>query len=211
MLSGLSFRAAARHAGVTHKAIAGAVKAGRIPLLADGTVSPESVDQWSAGRRARRGGATRRYPGKSPRELPATTTQAPPTPKGQIVSQSASAAAPRKPPLDGINPDALASVLAGTGMFHDRASAELARDSYAARLRQLEYEEKAGKLLPTDRVVAAIAKATTSCKSRLLAIPAERAPMMHRCKSPAELEDALRDAITEALQDLSISFGPAAA
>jgi hypothetical protein len=59
MPHGLTFRAAARRVGCTHRAISEAIKHGRIKLQADGTVSPADVDAWHASRRARRGGARR--------------------------------------------------------------------------------------------------------------------------------------------------------
>jgi len=65
--AGLSFRAAALRIGCTHRAISVAVRGGRIPLLADGSVLPADVDAWHASRRARRGGANRKVSGAAPK------------------------------------------------------------------------------------------------------------------------------------------------
>lgn len=47
--TGLSIRAYARHRGVTDTAVHKAIRTGRIDVLADGTIDPESADQqWSA-------------------------------------------------------------------------------------------------------------------------------------------------------------------
>jgi hypothetical protein len=40
-------------------------------------------------------------------------------------------------------------------------------------------------------------------RTRLLSIPSELAPRIHRLKTVAEVQDALRDGITEALEDLT--------
>jgi hypothetical protein len=201
--AGLSLRAAARRVGCTHKAIRDAVRVGRIAQAPDGSVAPAAVDAWHAGRRAKRGGATR----VSGRAAVSNREPAPPTPAGAEAVATA-AIAPTTPPPGGmpIDPAALAGMLTSMGMFANRASAELARDSYVARIRQLEYEERAGKLLDADMVRTAIAKATSTVRTRLLAIPSERAVAIHRCKSPAEVQDLLRDAITRALESLSDGF-----
>src|SRR4029450_10134982 len=46
---GLSIRGYAKHHGVTHQAVRKAIAAGRIPVLADGTIDPEAADRaWTA-------------------------------------------------------------------------------------------------------------------------------------------------------------------
>jgi hypothetical protein len=189
--AGLTFRAAAKRAGCTHRTISLAVQGGRIPLLAGNAVSPEAVDKWSKSRRTKRGGVTRKQ---------ADT-------KGTKVSMAAvSGFAPSTPAptVQAVDLAALAATLAAGGMFADRASAELARDSYMARLRQLEFEERRGNLLDVGKITTAIAGCCSMIRSKLLAIPSEKAPAIARLKSAAEVQAALNDAITEALADLVI-------
>jgi hypothetical protein len=59
MAEGLSFRAAGRRVGCSHRAIAKAVQAGRITQHADGSLPPDGVDAWNRCRRTPRGGAHR--------------------------------------------------------------------------------------------------------------------------------------------------------
>jgi hypothetical protein len=200
MVVGLSFRAAARRVGCTHRAISVAVRSGRIALQADGTILPDAVDAWHASRRARRGGSRR---ADTAREVAATAAVA-----GQAATPG------RAEPLPPISmapilPTLPASVLAG-GIFADRATAELARDSFMARLRQLEYEERSGRLLDADRVREAITAACARVRTRLLAIPAERAVAVARLRTAPEVQNALQAAVTEALEELAISFAPTA-
>ena len=194
----LSFRAAAQRIGCTHKAIGDAVEAGRIPLLPDGKVSAEAVDAWNAGRRAKRGGARRKQIG-----APDSNRRKVSTPKGG----AAAAGGPPAPAPAAINLAAFAQTLAAGGMFADRASAELARDSYMARLRQLEFEERSGKLIEVDKVKAEIARACSAIRTRLLAIPSEKAPEIARLKSATLVQAALQDAIQRALEGLAVHFG----
>ena len=56
---GLSRRAYARHRDVSHTAVEKALRAGRIGLLADGTIDPEAADlAWNAAAEASRGNGT---------------------------------------------------------------------------------------------------------------------------------------------------------
>ena len=208
----LSFRAAAARAGVTHAAIGKAVRAGRIPLQGDGTLEPDDVDTWSRGRRALRGGKHREVSTTRGLDARPEGIQSPGKKPG-VVSKAAPAhlEPAYRGDLPRLTPEleaaALARALVDGGLYPNRPEAELARDSYVARLRELEYREKSGALLPKDQVVAAVAKATGACRNRLLAIPAEQAPALHRCKGPAELQDVLQGAITAALDELTVRLG----
>ena len=186
MATGLSLREAAERVGVSNPAIKKARDAGRINRMADGTIDPDSLDKWSATRRAPRGGANR----ASERKKPLTNQSG-----GQQESER-----------ERVAKAALAAVLAPGGRFPDRASAELARDSYQAHLRQLQYEERAGKLLGVEKVNQAIADCCSKVRTALFAIPSERAPAIARLKTAVEVQEALRIAITEALEGLPARF-----
>lgn len=81
--------------------------------------------------------------------------------------------------------------------------AEVLKENYLARLRQLEYEQKAGALVPSDMVTKLVGSEYAKVRTRLMAIPSERAPMLHQCKTVPELQDALTSAIIEALEELA--------
>ncbi len=189
--AGLTFRAAGQRAGCTHRAIALAVRAGRIPLLSDGKVSASAVDSWNSTRRGKRGGTTRKQ----------TDTKRAAVSSAEVFTSAALNS------TGAINLAALAVTLSERGMFTDRAAAELARDSYQARLRQLEFEERSGRLVDVAKVQVAIATACGTVRTRLMAIPAERAAALTRIKRAPEMQAALHEIIVEALSELTITFG----
>lgn len=83
------------------------------------------------------------------------------------------------------------------------ADAEQLKENYLARLRQLEYDTKAGAVVPAAEVAAIVAKEYAAVRTRLLAIPAELAPRLHRLKTLPEIQAALSAAVTEALEELT--------
>lgn len=96
---------------------------------------------------------------------------------------------------------AAADMLA-SGIYATKADAELAKDTWMARMRQLQYERAAGLVVEVHHVARAVGESVARVRNRLLAIPAERAPEIHRCKTAAQVQDALMTAITEALEEL---------
>jgi hypothetical protein len=176
---------AAAAIGISKPGVIDAAKRGRLKRNDDGSFDPAEVAAYAENRRAPRGGVTRRRPA-----VKAVSDAAELNP----VSVDGEAARRAKTVLD--------ALLAG-GMYLDRAAAELARDSFNARLKELEYGERAGKLLDADRVNGAVAAAANIVRTRFLAMPSERAPELSRLKTVAEVEDALRRWITEILEALT--------
>lgn len=84
-----------------------------------------------------------------------------------------------------------------------QAAAERLKENYLALLRQLEYDQKSGAVVPVEEVSKAVGEEYARVRTRLLAIPAEQAPRLHRLKTAAEVQDALREIITEVLEELS--------
>ena len=195
---GLNNSEAGRLVGVSHTAIAKAKDRHRLPTLADGTVDREALLKWAGERRTPRGGAPNKVAAQS-------ETVSPSAPEVAAVPAAVRAALKMPASNDGraaANAEAALALLTAEGVFADRADAERYRDSYVARLRQIEYEEKSGKLLPADDVTRAISGACAMVKTRMLAVPAEQAPALHRLKTVVELRDALTKAITDALDQL---------
>jgi hypothetical protein len=194
MSDGLSNRAAGKLAGCSHVAIAKAIEHGHLATLPDGKISPEALDKWNAGRRSARGGNSK----------PVTTQQVTKAGKPERVAMArlAKVAAIVDDIGEGATGEEVEAALTKHGIFLSRADAELHRDSYMARIRQLEYEQKAAKVIEVEHVAKIVGDSLARVRTRLLAIPAEQAPRLHRCKTVNELQDAILECITEALEEL---------
>ncbi|MFH5926434.1 hypothetical protein [Roseomonas xinghualingensis] len=86
---------------------------------------------------------------------------------------------------------------------YDIAEAERVKENYLALLRQLEYDQKSGAVVPVADVARVVGEQLARVRTRLLAIPAEQAPRIHRCKTAAEVQGVLADVVTEALEELT--------
>ena len=89
------------------------------------------------------------------------------------------------------------------GVFETRAEAERHRDSFVARLKQIEFDLKSGAVVEIDQVAREVAAQFTSLRTRLLALPTEQAPHLFRAKSVPALEAALSLLVTRALEALT--------
>jgi hypothetical protein len=160
-----------------------AVKRGALKRQADKSFSPADIEAYRAARQGERGP---KPPGRPRSVKPLSDDDLP------------------------VETAALAATLRPGGVFANRGEAELARDSYTAHLRELQFKRENGELVGMEGIKLAIAAAAASCKGRLLAIPAERAAQLSRLRTPAQVEDALREAITEALDVLTEGLAKAA-
>lgn len=93
----------------------------------------------------------------------------------------------------------------------DLAAAELRKERALANLRQLEYDQKSGAVVPVADVTKAVGEEYARVRTRLLAIPAEQAPRLHRCQTVLELQDALMSLVVRALEELTRDGGTPAA
>jgi hypothetical protein len=89
------------------------------------------------------------------------------------------------------------------GVFASRPDAERYRDSFVARLKQIEYDLKAGSVVEVAAVEKVVGEKFARVRTRLLALPAEQAPSLHRCKTVAEVKDRLLALVTRILEELS--------
>jgi hypothetical protein len=171
---GLSNREAAKLAGCSHVAIAKAVKTGRLAAQPDGLIDRDTLSAWNEQRAPRRGG----------NHKPVTTTVT--THPGETPAQ------------------AVDRIIAESGIpTHDRPEAERIRANYDALLRQLEYDTKSGMVVAAAEVAAMVGAEYAQVRTKLLAIPAEQAPQIHRLKTVTEVQDALHGMIVEALEGLT--------
>ncbi|OUJ03191.1 hypothetical protein [Acetobacter cibinongensis] len=76
-----------------------------------------------------------------------------------------------------------------------------------ARLKQLEFDERSKEVVEVALVAATIGKEYAAVRRKLLALPAEHAPSIHRCKTVADVQERLRVLITRALEELTADGG----
>ena len=159
------------------------IQAGRFQIFPDGSVEPHSFAAWLQDR---------------PPVAPAT-----PQPATPVTSGADSEAAD--------NARAAAALVDQDGVFATKNDAERFRDSFIGRLRQVEYDRESAKVADVADTARLVGEEYAKVRTRLLAIPAERAPQLHRCKTVAEVQDMLRDLITKALEELTLDGDAASA
>lgn len=98
-------------------------------------------------------------------------------------------------------------ILIATGMELTTDEARQMKENYLALLNQLEYDHKSGAVVLVSDVAAAVGKQYAKVRTRLLSIPAEQAPRIHRLKTVTEVQDALQELITDALEELTSDGG----
>lgn len=94
-------------------------------------------------------------------------------------------------------------VLIATGAEMDFDEARRVKENYLALQAQLEYDRDAGLVVAVADVAKAVGDEYAKVRTRLLAIPAEQAPLLQRLKTVVEVQDALNKIIVEALEELT--------
>jgi hypothetical protein len=98
-------------------------------------------------------------------------------------------------------------ILSTTGADMSIEEAKRVKENYLALLNQLEYDQKSGAVVLVSDVAKAVGEEYAKVRTRLLAIPAEQAPRIHRLKTVTEVQDVLQELITEALEELTRDGG----
>ena len=183
---GLSIRAYAQHRGVSHTAVAKAIKAGRISKEPDGSIDPAKADaQW-----ARNTLAAQNLNTSASKPAPKVATPPVSTPVATVSSREL------PPPLE-----------TGRISAPDYQTSRAIREAYAARLAKLEFEERTGKLLNADEVKVKHFNLARLLRDRIQQIPRKLAPQIVAAvvAQPDQrvVEDLLMEAIREALEELS--------
>ena len=184
---GLSIRAYAQHRGVSHTAVAKAIKAGRISVEPDGKIDPARADaEWERNTlpsQSLNTGAAK----------PAPKVATPPV--STPVSTAPVANRELQPPLE------------TRAAAPDYQTSRAIREAYAARLAKLEFEERTGKLLNADEVKVKYFNLARLLRDRIQQIPRKLAPQIVAAvvAQPDQrvVEDLLLEAIREALEELS--------
>jgi hypothetical protein len=81
--------------------------------------------------------------------------------------------------------------------------AKTAREVYEAKLSQLDYEERAGKLIRSDLVRAKLAKTFASLRDGLLQIPARLAPVLAAESDATRINALLMSELAQVLEQLT--------
>ncbi|MEO1265938.1 MAG: terminase small subunit [Pseudomonadota bacterium] len=86
----------------------------------------------------------------------------------------------------------------------DIDEAQRRKEIALAQLRQLEVEERAGRLIPTDEVLNNVRVGLAKVRSKMLGLPASIAPRLGRIgNKPAVIQAELQEAISAILTELS--------
>jgi hypothetical protein len=179
---GLSIRAYAQHRGVSHTAVAKAIKAGRISTEPDGKIDPVKADaQWARNTLPSQNlntGAAK----------PAAKVATPP------VSTSVATGSSRElqPPVE-----------TGRISAPDYQTSRAIREAYAARLAKLEYEERTAKLISSDEVEMRTFNLARRLRDRMQTLPRRLAAALAAEQDPRVIEQRLDDEIRQALEELS--------
>ena len=147
-MMGISIRAYARLRGVNHSAVQKAIQSGRITLNPDGSIDPERADREWARN-----------------SMPRTAERPKSTPGQRVVTmpQPEPGLAPGAPAADPV-----------TSYLRARA----VNETFKAKVSQLEYEERSGKLIPAARAAEYAAMFSAVVKDSLTALPDRLAPML---------------------------------
>lgn len=89
----------------------------------------------------------------------------------------------------------------------DLNEARRIKENYLALLNQLEYDQKSGAVVAVQDVAKVWSETLARVRTRLLAIPSQVAPQAHRMKTVPEVQEAIRSAVTEALEELTGAGG----
>jgi len=178
---GLSIRAYAQHRGVSHTAVAKAIKAGRISVEPDGKIDPAKADaQWARN------------------TLPS-----------QNLNPGASKSAPKVAtrPVSTVSGGEAHAPLETRAAAPDYQTSRAIREAYAARMAKLEFEERTGKLISKAEVDVKFFQLARQLRDRLQQIPRKLAPeivaLVVADPDVRGVTDILDVAIREALEDLA--------
>lgn len=85
-----------------------------------------------------------------------------------------------------------------------KADAEKVKENYAARLKQLEYDREAGKVVEIDDVVVAVASEYAVVRNRLLGIGSKVAPTLATLQDAEQIKAIIDAEVIEALNELTV-------
>ena len=184
-MMGVSQRAYARLRGVNLSAVQKAIASKRITPNADGTIDPERANQeWEKNT----------FAGKTLHQTQAASQQAAPS------------SGPAKPPRGGAGIPGQPEVSSDPIAAYLRARA--VSETFKAKTAQMEYEERAGKVVQTTKVGEYVADWSAIVGDALAAFADRVAPLVAAAKTEAEIHrilageaNALRRKMSKAISD----------
>ena len=174
---GVSIREFARRSGCDEKQVRRGIASGKLKVQEDGSLDPDLVGSgWRRPTKATRANADKN---KTSANLSASLLcdEAPAVVAARIVTQAAALL-----PL---------------------SEAIQMKENYNALLKQLEYDKESGLVVMADAVLKEVGEEYAKVRTRILAIPSEQAPRIHRLKTVTEVQDALHELLSEALEELT--------
>jgi hypothetical protein len=193
----ISIRKYAQERGISHVAVLKAIQSGRLvkSIAHDPAGKPKIAD-----------------PELADREWAANTDQAKPLnrisgePKRRKETATAAyeprqGAAPPAPTPQPSAPPASAEPGGSSGPTY--AQSRAIREAYQARLAKLDYEEKAGKLLPADAVRVAMFNAGRKARDMLMALPDRIAPLVVGNPDQHEVHRLLTDEVRRVCAEIA--------
>ena len=177
MAEKMGIRAYARHRNVTPAAVRKAIQTRRITAV-DGVIDPEAADQeWAANTdESKPRNSVSGYPGGHAGRPAAS------------VSPSSRAGGSSLPRTNGY------------------AAARAIRETYEAKIRELDYKLRTGELVRVDTARVAYSNATRRARDLLLAIPDRVGPIVAGLTDESEIHRVLSEEIRRACQELSEIF-----
>ncbi len=171
----MSIRAYARHRGVTHPAVLKALATGRIHKSTDGRIDSDVAD----------------------REWAQNTNEA--KPRNSVSGEPRRRRVPDEPsrPTLGVTHGGM------TGIAGGYAASRAVRESFEARLRQLDYEVRKGKYVETEHVKTVVFNWQRRCRDLLLAIPDRVAASVAAGKDEATCRRILAEEIDRVCEELA--------
>ena len=149
---GISLRAYARMRGCSLTAVQKAIASKRITTLPDGTIDPERANQeW----------AKNTFAGNSPKRAQAAS-------RGGSATRKTSSVPPVTSQPSEASSDPVAAYL----------RARAVNETFKAKVSQLEYEERTGKLIPAARAAEYAAMFSAVVKDAMTALPDRLSPML---------------------------------
>lgn len=172
---GISIRAYARMRGCSESAVRKAIASKRIKPEPDGTIDPELANrQWQENTFA---GAT----------LGTSAAKTAPTPTARQTM------APPVPGVDSPSSDPVQSFL----------RARAVKETFNAKIAQMEYEERAGRLIPATRAAEYASTFSAIVKDHLMAMPDRLAPLLAAVDDETASHRILANDVSSVLKKLS--------
>ena len=207
--AGISRREFARLDGCDDKTVRKGINTGHLKVLPNGKLSKAQVGTaWRKSNRQRaasgklgEGTKKKSAPPKShPKSSPKSSPKSPP----RATAQSA---ASKPKTMSDIALERLMEI----NELWSSADAERVKENYLALLRELEYHMKSGAVVPIDQVIGLISGEFATVRTRLLSLPSELAPRVLLLKTAPEIEETIRTAVQDALEELTSDRDTAAA